>query len=66
MKWLDIDSAPRDMTMILLCDNSEPVYVIEVGEWSPKWQDWRGTSARFPFSTATHWMPLPPPPERKG
>lgn len=57
MMWKEIDSAPKDCLIILASigqDNSTPGYWEEEGS---RWVCPYG----FPFP-ATHWMPLPEPP----
>lgn len=54
-KWLPIESAPTDGTLVLLCE----VDIFTVGKWIYK--DWAVQNALV--SRPTHWMPLPQPPE---
>lgn len=57
-RWQSIETAPKDGTLILVYDGSEPMTVT----WEEffGWQDnARGSYWGF---TATHWMPLPEPP----
>lgn len=82
MKWLPIETAPKDGGEILLFGDgrvtsgnwsapSEVPRLIyrdgfapeeEWDEWEPYWASWDGgfTEEHPP----THWMPLPPPPEK--
>jgi hypothetical protein len=65
-----IETAPRDGTRVDLYDAKRKLrapdcYWHRKGErWNSKWHDREGYSAlRLPFN-ATHWMPLPPLPEK--
>ena len=66
--WRTIDSAPRD-EWIWICDNrykpSESSHLI--AKWHPQLNCWQGrmnTKGRFTvWHEATHWKPLPTPPE---
>jgi hypothetical protein len=68
--WRDIASAPRDGTYILVCgpweddvswiDGSAPIVAVAC------WNDdcwWSGRGAYGFTVFATHWMPLPAPPQ---
>ena len=67
--WQDISTAPRDGTFVLLYDDrfkhSEASYLI--AHWHTPLEEWAGrpnSKGRFPlWGEATHWMPLPVPPE---
>jgi hypothetical protein len=59
-KWLPIESAPKDKTMVLLfiphtIGGSVVSAIFQVG----KWVDTR----TFDYVTPTHWRPLPPAPK---
>jgi hypothetical protein len=64
-EWKPIETAPRDGTNIILvdADNTPPCLVI--GLWSDKLHTWIVKWDLDPFEgyDATHWMPLPLPPE---
>ena len=55
--WLPIADAPRDGTEVLLCDELDNM-------WADAYETNRNISIGWPHS-ATHFMPLPPPPEPK-
>lgn len=55
MGWRDIESAPRDGTRVLLAIGGGNV---AIGKWTD------GDAANP--ATATHWQPLPSPPEKAG
>ena len=63
MKWQPIETAPKDATNVLLCDDD----IIFIGFWSKGETVWTdGSTDMFDQSCAfhpTHWMPLPTPPE---
>ncbi len=78
-EWQPIETAPRDGTWFLLCRQSEGWESYEVGRFDPllfpeyveagnglyrkemrTGYEWLGFNN---FHRATHWMPLPPPPE---
>jgi Protein of unknown function (DUF551) len=70
-KWRDIESAPKDGTILLLFLSESAVMTIVIGHWSatdgdPQSDDWYqndGTSGSFAIDVpVTHWMPLPAPP----
>ncbi len=77
--WQPIETAPKDGTWFLICRASEGFDSYEVGRYDPLMHDhyepvggglyrkvqdqiydWRGFSN---FPRATHWMPLPSPPD---
>jgi len=60
-QWQPIETAPKDGTFILLYDKNVGVHQ---GRWigSPFSMGWRQCS-NFGMYDATHWMPLPPPPQ---
>lgn len=70
MKWLPIETAPRDGTLYLTIEgpymwveNHPKGHYAGVWSWNELRGQWRGhahADDRFP----THWMPLPPPPEK--
>lgn len=62
MEWRDIDSAPKDGTEVLV---TEVVYSPFVAYWSGTFKRWSAEGSHD-YCSPTHWMPLPPPPERKG
>ena len=66
--WQPIESAPKDGTVILLSDGNST----EAGWWVPDdinypWifadPRFSGNTNAFAAKYATHWMPLPEPPE---
>jgi hypothetical protein len=73
-EWKPIESAPKDGTLILLyCPDDEPCIVVgnyyrdeEMdGEWW-LYADELLTDACPEGAKPTHWMPLPPPPDREA
>ncbi len=69
-EWQDIASAPKDKHVLLFGKQSA---IEELGEftgplsgyWDAIDSSWCATAStwRGPFIEATHWMPLPPPPQ---
>lgn len=60
--WMDIASAPKDGTRILLY---ERIFGIRVGSWlsDEYFAGWSKDGTKLGFNGgATHWMPLPEPP----
>lgn len=64
-QWLPIESAPRDGSEMHLCSERGQA----VGYWDEDEDsfvtDYRG-KGNFDFVAATHWQPLPAPPEVKA
>ena len=64
--WQPIETAPKDGTMVLLYGEpynsaGEKIYV---GQWDKdSFCFWFDCCSYGPECKATHWMPLPPPPE---
>ena len=65
MKWYDIETAPKDGTLILIYDGE-----IHTAFWGQraltvKRKDWCSNGCIDDWMTfsPTHWMPLPPPPK---
>jgi hypothetical protein len=77
MNWQPIETAPKDGTMILVYEpaigeyGEEGIYIVswnrEYSRQPKTWcvilseQDEQGGCSTVDY--ATHWMPLPPPPE---
>jgi Protein of unknown function (DUF551) len=64
VSWQPIETAPKDATEVLVCDENS----IFIGQWlkgAHPWNDgaWWVEGAQI-TSTPTHWMPLPPLPEK--
>ncbi len=56
MNWQPIESAPRDVDVLLFADGEWAIAMqVECGDWLDNY------SVRI--LGATHWMPLPAPPE---
>jgi hypothetical protein len=64
-EWQAIETAPKDGTFILLLDENQPSAVYLIARW--RLDCWRGqrtlSGKSIIWGEATHWMPLPPPPE---
>jgi hypothetical protein len=64
-EWQVIETAPKDGTFILLLDENQPSAVYLIARW--RLDCWRGqrtlSGKSIIWGEATHWMPLPPPPE---
>jgi hypothetical protein len=63
--WRDISEAPKDGSRILLAmkDRTGEQMVYE-GRWNDKKKHFTSTNGFLLFDNCTHWMPLPPPPEK--
>lgn len=66
MEWQPIETAPRDKVILLgflvvgnLREDDRRVYE---GRWHEGQQTFTSVNGFLLFSAATHWMPLPPPP----
>jgi hypothetical protein len=77
MKWLPIETAPKDGSFVLLYSNTPDTLPVGIGTYAkledalgtttgwPKWTEgWLGLTEDFLSRSCqpTHWMPLPPPP----
>lgn len=71
-KWQPIKTAPKDGSSVLLYGIQEPHELIKCdkpivfsGYWDLTDDAWvsSGSTWTGPFYEATHWMPLPEPPE---
>ncbi len=61
MNWKPIETAPKDGTSILVCCEIGFMYV---AHWNGKlWLSDACADSYFGADDATHWMPLPAPPE---
>ena len=68
-EWQPIETAPKDGAAILLglpivgnlAENDRRVYE---GRWNGLQKTWTGINGFIVLSVATHWMPLPEPPEQ--
>ena len=67
MSWQPIETAPRDGTIVLYWSNrgfavgNSPGACVR-GNWEQIRGSWFGSGDKLAM-LATHWMPLPPPPE---
>ena len=60
--WRDISTAPKDGTWILL---SQTYWVVPtVGFWADEDVGW-SDGEYYNLKGFTHWMPLPPPPNKE-
>lgn len=66
MNWQPIETAPKDCILLLgylphpRMDGSRRVYE---GRWHEEQSTWTSTNGFLIHTGATHWMPLPSPPE---
>lgn len=65
-EWQPIETAPQDGTRILLCDDRCKPFPTLLGRWchGAWWSDATNSGASIVWSDATHWMPLPAPPNK--
>lgn len=63
-EWQPIESAPKDGKPIIVLDDGD----VRVAAWSGMLGKFSGTGGNiFNYcENATHWMPLPTPPEQLG
>lgn len=70
MDWQPIATAPKDGTLVIICERSGRV---QVAKWcdaawggSPNWwcQLTSGGTDYYPTTDVTHWLPIPPLPKR--
>lgn len=62
MEWRPIETAPKDGSMILVCQSSNNI--ISSASWSYIYNHWATYPGPMGFITeVTHWMPLPQPPK---
>ena len=63
LEWLDIETAPKDGTNILITNKANDTFVCHYREgfWYSDFYD--GYDYGYLFSEPTHWRPLPKPPE---
>lgn len=59
-EWQPIETAPRDIQLLAACIKHKSVFITR----------WDAVHSRFDgehhcSGKPTHWMPLPPPPEKK-
>lgn len=70
MKWMPIETAPRDSTARLVwVPENKCIYCVswkrdEEYPWSGRWVIFGG-GWRDVIQRPTHWMPLPEPPQEK-
>jgi hypothetical protein len=63
--WRDIESAPKDGSVVLLGYPPHPRIDRSVyeGRWNRAQNTWTSCNGFILHSDATHWMPLPPAPQ---
>lgn len=68
--WLDISTAPKDGTRILLarCGLNEAgedfgIWWACAGSWSARWKNWNDGIEPCGLADPNYWMPLPAPPK---
>lgn len=72
MKWRPIESAPKDGTRLMLAKivghpaNPTALWWACAGLWSDRWNNWNDGVEPCGLAGPTHWLPLPPPPDREG
>lgn len=72
MKWRPIESAPKDGTRLMLAKivghpaNPTALWWACAGLWSDRWNNWNDGVEPCGLAGPTHWMPLPPAPDREG
>lgn len=54
MTWQPIDTAPRDISILLYCISRNAMWIDAIDRFE---------NLRFWGVVPTHWMSLPPPPE---
>ena len=59
MKWLPIETAPKNGSSVLLTDGE----VIVVAWWDDDWIIFENNDAHLFFENATHWQQLPEMPK---
>lgn len=60
MSWQPIETAPKDVTVILVYDYMPGSLAYRICYWDEKyWKDYSSGLVIRP----THWMPLPEPPK---
>lgn len=77
IEWMDIESAPRDGTVIVVYGKQDdvrdrdggillsPYTGLMTAYWDSVDEAWCSTASTYygPFVEATHWQPLPTPPQ---
>lgn len=74
MNWQPIETAPKDGAHILIIDMTGTIPIADIAHWhegtfragtADCWEDAKGKGPEIMgvYNSATHWMPLPPPPE---
>ncbi len=61
MTWLPIETAPKDGSLVLLCNALDGGMYVGFYERS-EWEDISGEMMEMLIGEPTHWMPLPEPP----
>jgi hypothetical protein len=64
-RWKPIETAPKDGTALLLgyLPNERIDRHVYEGRWDDFQRTWASVNGFLIHGAATHWMPLPPPPE---
>ena len=69
MEWKPIETAPKEEgVVVLVYEPGLPHFDIFMAEWvhdivGKRWQQWNTEDPAWLHPT--HWMPLPPPPDRQ-
>ena len=64
MEWKPIDTAPKDLRVLIGRVGHPWVFS---AQWNERYKHWSiGTSAMDFFASPTHWMNQPQPPQTKG
>lgn len=65
LQWQPIATAPRDRSMVLICDQTRKVWKAVTAYWNPDKESWEIISKHHPYDKPTHWFPVPPLPAGK-
>jgi len=66
MEWQPVSTAPHDEVVLLYWQDWQGFHYMEATRFSTGERSPNGYSNRSEHGYATHWMPLPAPPETPG